>query len=258
MSEQEQWLNWYDLNELVYFPLYGITNGVCRCKAGKDCGANTGKHPIKKWKDQPSQRPGPLDNIGISTNNLVVVDFDGDPGLDVLEQYDVTFTVSTGHGYHLWYKANPNKSVKSHAGWKPKVDIRGAGGMVVAPPSRHRKGTEYKHVRGDSIQPVPQWLLDALPEKGERVRKIGHDVVPTLVETPDIMASLAANLIERMLNWEGSRNQTLFRLGCRYYEMAEAKLLGTDVLHELVQAAFATGLTPDEVERTLTSASKSV
>lgn len=258
VSEQQEWLNFYDLNELVYFPLYGITNGVCRCSAGAGCGQNAGKHPIKKWKDRASQKPGPLDNIGISTNNLVVVDFDGDPGEAVLDEYPRTFTVSTGHGFHLWYKADPTKAVKSHAGWKHKVDIRGAGGMVVAPPSRHRSGSTYRHVRGDSIQPVPRWLLDSLPERGERVRRIGHTVTPTEATTPDVMAPLGVRLVEQMENWDVSRNQTLFRLACRYFEFADAKLLGTDVLADLFAAAVRTGLTPDEVERTLQSASTSV
>lgn len=261
MTEQEQWLAWYDQNELIYFPLYGITNSTCRCKAGVECGANAGKHPIKKWKDMASQRPRPLDNIGVNTNNLVVVDFDDDPGEEVLAEFPRTFTTSTGHGFHLWYKADPTKTVKSFAGWRHKVDIRAAGGMVVGPPSRHRSGAVYRHVRGDSIQPVPRWLLDELPERGERVRKIGHDVVPTLAHTHDVMLPLARRLVEEMENWADksqSRNQTLFRVACRYFEHADANLLGMDVLADIYQAALRTGLTSDEIERTLHSASTSV
>jgi len=254
----EAWVDFYKRNDLTYFPLYGITNGVCRCQSGAKCGANAGKHPIYKWKGLPSRAPRPLDNVGISTDNLVVVDLDGDVGVDAIEAYPPTFTTSTGHGYHLWYSADPTKPVKSLVGWKLKVDVRAMGGLVVGPPSRHRSGSVYRHVKGDSIQPVPRWLLDELPERGERTRRIGHDVVVTLGETPDVMRPLARRLIEEMETTIDSRNQTLFRLACRYFELADSNLMGQDVLAELFQAASRTGLTPDEIERTLMSASRSV
>lgn len=261
MTEMDQWVEWYEANGLVYFPIYGITNGVCRCKAGAACGENAGKHPIYRWKGEPSRKPRALDNVGISTDNLVVIDLDGNVPQEALDQYPETFTTGTGHGYHLWYAADPSKDVKSLVGWKPKVDIRAKGGLVIAPPSRHRSGTVYRHVRGDSILPVPKALLDVLPEKGTVTHKrVGHEVryedVP--LTTHKIMQPLGAKLVDEMLNWQDGRNKTLFRLGCRYFELAADQLMGADVLSELVQAALTVGLTSDEIERTLDSARKSV
>lgn len=259
MSEVDDWVAWYESQGLVYFPLYGITNGVCRCKAGAACGANTGKHPVFKWKGQPSRKPRSTDNVGISTDNLVVIDFDGDPGEDVLGEYPRTFTTSTGHGFHLWYKADPTKLVKSLVGWKPKVDIRAIGGLVVAPPSRHRSGSVYRHVQGDSIQPVPRALLDSLPERGTTAkRKIGYEVVNIEAQTHPVMAPLGRRIVEEMEVATEARNQTLFRLGCRYFEFAAQGSLGADVLADLFQAAINSGLTSEEIERTLDSARKSV
>lgn len=264
MSEMTDWVAFYEANHLTYFPLYGITNKVCRCSAhaeGKDCGGNTGKHPIYKWKGKPSRIPRDTDNIGISTDNLVVVDLDGDVSLDTLNDYPGTFTTGTGHGYHLWYAADPTKPVKSVVGWKHKVDIRAMGGLIVAPPSRHRNGSVYRHVRGDSIQPVPRWLLDELPEKGEVKRKIGYEVTVIPNETQSFMEPVGNKLVQQMLDWDQfdhGRNQTLFRVGCRFYEMAAHNMLGEDVLADIMRAAMSVGLTPDEIERTLDSASKSV
>lgn len=259
MSEMDEWVKWYEANGLVYFPIYGITNGVCRCENGASCGANTGKHPIYRWKGQPSRKPRPTDNVGISTDNLVVIDLDGDVSEEALDQYPRTFTTGTGHGYHLWYRADPTKTVKSVVGWKPKVDIRAHGGLVIAPPSRHRSGSVYRHVRGDTIQPVPRTLLDSLPEKGQREqRRVGHTVTVLPGETHPLYAPLAAKLIEDLENWQGGRNQTLFRVACRYFEWAAAGVLGSDVLLEISQTAINLGLTPDEVARTIDSASKSV
>jgi predicted butyrate kinase (DUF1464 family) len=65
-------------------------------------------------------------------------------------------------------------------------------------------------------------------------------------------------LVREMDEWEVSRNQTLFRLGCRFYEFAGDGVLGADVLEALFDAALRAGLSPDEVVRTLESARRSV
>lgn len=256
-----EWVKFYEANGLTYFPLYGIVNGVCRCKAGKNCKGNTGKHPIRSWKGKPSRVPRDTDNIGVSTSDLVVVDLDGNVPIEVLDEYPRTFTTGTGHGYHLWYRADPTKPVKSVVGWKPKVDIRAMGGLVAAPPSRHRNGSVYRHVRGDSIQPVPRFLLDSLPAKGETVRKVGYEVTHMPADTKESMVPLAMSLIDHMENWEqydSGRNAALFKVCCRFFEMAAFNMLGADVLSEIMDAAQRVGLTPDEIARTVDSARKSV
>jgi hypothetical protein len=258
-SEMEQWVEWYEGQGLTYFPLYGILNGACRCKDGAACGDNTGKHPIFKWKGKPSRIPRDTDNIAINTDPLIVLDFDT-PDMAQAEEFPHTFTTATHQGFHLWYWADPSKDVKTMAGWRHKVDIRAKGGLVVAPPSRHRKGGVYRHVRGDKIEPIPANLLKDLPEKGSASghRRIGYEVDVTLAETHPVMQPLGRMLVREMSEATENRNQTLFRLGCRYFEQAATGLLGADVLTELFEAAVVTGLTPEEVERTLDSARKSV
>lgn len=259
MSDMESWCSFYAAKGLVYFPIYGITNGICRCAAGIKCGANTGKHPVYKWKGQPARCPRPTDNMGISTENLVVIDLDGDVSETTLDDYPRTFTTSTGHGYHLWYRADPTKPVKSVVGWKHKVDVRAIGGLIIAPPSRHRNGSVYRHVRGDSIQPVPRDLLDSLPEKGNTNRRmIGHEVTDLVTETPSVFTLVGRRFIEDVASTTEARNQRLFWIGCRYFEFAAKGILGADVLTDIFQAALNSGLTAEEIERTLDSARKSV
>ena len=253
----DQWVEFYKAHELTYFPLYGIMNGQCRCKEGAAC-MNTGKHPIFKWKNQPPRAPRVTDNIGVSTDNLVVIDLDGDVDESVLKEYPRTFTTSTGHGFHLWYLADPTKKVMSIAGWKHKVDIRAVGGLVVAPPSRHRSGSQYRHVAGDSIQRVPRDLLDSLPERPPSHRKVGYTVSDIVEDTHPMVAPLGEILVSEMENWSVGRNQTLFRVACRYFELAASKTLGKDVLRNIYEAALRTGLTDEEVQRTLESARRSV
>lgn len=258
VNEMDAWVEFYEANGLTYFPLYGIMNGACRCKAGADCKGNTGKHPVFSWKGKPSRKPRVTDNIGISTDNLVIVDLDGDVPESALNEYPGTFTTGTGHGYHLWYRADPSKPVKSVVGWKHKVDVRAMGGLIAAPPSRHRNGSVYRHVRGETIQPVPRWLLDSLPAKTEFKRRVGYEVTNVPSSTHGIMAPIGRQLVQAMLDWDESRNQTLFKVGCRFFEMAAVGNLGEDVLRDIMGAALETGLTADEIERTLNSARNSV
>lgn len=257
-SEIDQWFDWYQSVGLVAFPLYGITNGVCRCPAGAACGSNAGKHPIYKWKNQPSRRPKSTDNIAVSTDPLIVIDLDGDVGEEALAAFPPTFTTTTGHGFHLWYKADPSKNIKSIVGWKHKVDVRAIGGLVVAPPSRHRNGGTYRHHTGAKIRDVPSELLAELPERTPPTRRIGEPAHITVTDTPGPMVAYQQMLVRQMEDWSVSRNQTLFRLGCRFYEMSHIGLLGADALQDLLDAAVRTGLTYEESVKTLESARNSV
>ncbi len=79
----------------------------------------------------------------------------------------VTLTVKTSKGYHHYFrlpddgKKYGNKSFK-----KLGYDIRGDGGYVVAPWSKHPDGAIYKIVNDAELANAPEWLLDlALKEK---------------------------------------------------------------------------------------------
>lgn len=255
MTPIEAWVQWYEANDLVYFPLYGIMNGACRCREGAKCD-NPGKHPIYRWKDQPRRMPTELDNVGISTDNLVVIDLD-DPAMDPAD-YPETFMTTTGKGWHLWYRASDAKQVRSIVGWRRKVDIRAHGGLIAAPPSRHKSGAEYRAANDSPIVLIPNDLLYALPERTSNYQRTGLVATESLQETPEVMFPMVATLVQQVLNYDTSRNVTLFKVACRYYEMATKNMLGTDALDEIIQAALATGLTPDEISRTLASARRSI
>jgi hypothetical protein len=136
---------------------------------------------------------------GVS-GNLVVVDCDTDSRfyelkpiieknlkLDSLEKH--TPVVKTGKGYHIYFRTpTPVKSIKF-----PNLDIKGEGGYVLAPPSIHPNGEQYKFVnstvpdifviaslRDIGINPEqkptahrdtqPNWITQALQGVGERQR----------------------------------------------------------------------------------------
>jgi hypothetical protein len=119
----------------------------------------------------------PQANIGIVTgeiSNLIVLDVDpkhgGDDSLAELERrfgkLPQTVEARTGGGGRHLYFAHPGGLVLNRVGLRQGIDLRGDGGYVVAPPSRHPSGTLYAWAPGrapDEIEraALPRWLLFA-------------------------------------------------------------------------------------------------
>lgn len=250
------WQRWLSAQGLASFPLYGITNGVCRCKDGADC-RTPGKHPkVRQWRSVEADNPspvGPLDNLGVATDRLVVVDIDSGPVPDDLPG---TFTVATARGHHLWYRANPGKPIGNATGWRPKVDIRSVGGLVACPASRTATGGLYEY-RGGELEPVPAMILDSFEERRERKRREQVTQVPD--DTEEMIQPLIDGMVLQILTaTRGTRNDTFFRVMCRYFELASKGWAGADALRELHDAALQAGLGQSETLAVIDSASRSL
>ena len=119
-------------------------------------------------------------NVGIVTgpvSKLVVVDADASRGgLDTLKETGISSThvVKTGGGgLHLYFsypEIEGIDKVKSVVDVYPGVDVRGAGGYVVAPPSSHSSGSRYEWVScpDGPPPPLPDIILDKIAVKRER------------------------------------------------------------------------------------------
>ncbi|HEX7735625.1 MAG TPA: bifunctional DNA primase/polymerase, partial [Ktedonobacteraceae bacterium] len=158
-------------------PLHSIHSGDCSC--GRENCSSMGKHPRVKngVKEATSEREQitrwwtqwPGANIGLASGGGVyVIDIDCSKGgsVESLAELGVpglewTFTVRTGSGgYHLYLRCAedlPNTAGKL----APFVDTRGAGGYIVAPPSRNKYGS-YSRYCDLSMQPIPERLLARL------------------------------------------------------------------------------------------------
>jgi hypothetical protein len=128
------------------------------------------------WHDHPKA------NIGIITgfiSDLLVIDIDNDEAYPALRNYFPTDRpysewipcASTGKGMHMYFKY-PAQPIGNRSGVLPSVDIRGYGGYVIAPPSIHPNGLEYKWVRDIPFIPLPtlpiafvKLLVDTAPGK---------------------------------------------------------------------------------------------
>jgi hypothetical protein len=158
------------------------------CSCGKGDCHDPGKHPrVSAWQKCATLKPERIEqwwerwpeaNIGIATGDeLLVVDVDhrerkdGFAALDELtHRYDWkldTFTVRTGGGgEHLYYSTPPGVTIKSGVNvLGVGLDIRAAGGFVVAPPSLHACGRRYQIADDRPVAPLPEPILDLLLPK---------------------------------------------------------------------------------------------
>lgn len=119
-------------------------------------------------------------NIGIATGSVSgvwVLDIDtgdGKVGEDSLKQLEAEHgeipttwqAISGGGGMHYYFSLPkdadfPHNSASAIA---PDIDVRGEGGYIIAPPSKHERGREYAwevehHPKEVKIAPAPDWLL---------------------------------------------------------------------------------------------------
>lgn len=118
------------------------------------------KRPLKPWKEYQDRRATdeeavdwyqrwPEGNIGIVTgpiSGISVVDLDGPDGEQSAKPLKLprTYTVKTPKGWHLYYQYQP--ALHTGAAFLPGIDVRSAGGYVVAPPSTI-EGKPYRALR---------------------------------------------------------------------------------------------------------------
>jgi hypothetical protein len=143
-------------------PLHSVTaDGRCTCR--RNCGKSVGKHPriaggFKAATTDVGQIEGwwrkwPYANIGIATggpSGIIVLDVDGPKALAILRALEVsheplprTLTVKTARGWHYYFK-HPHPDLIVRCSASGGLDLRGDGGYVVAPPSRHASGHIYR------------------------------------------------------------------------------------------------------------------
>lgn len=138
------------------------------------------KTPRIGWKKYQTQAPTreeiemwwrlwPQANIGLLTGSVIVVDADSKEAVEFVESGQITRTpwvVKTAKGAHFYYQRNPTIEIRNSAS-KQRLDVRGYGGYVVAPPSVHATGVIYeweidKLYGADSIHELPLLMADDL------------------------------------------------------------------------------------------------
>lgn len=145
----------------------------------------TKRPALTRWTEHATTNPDTITTwwtgehancgIGIATGHdsqIFVLDVDDPDSLtDLQNRYQPlpdTLTCLTGSGgTHLYFNwPNDGRDIRNDAGRRlgPKLDIRGNGGQVVAPPTIHPNGVAYAWDLGQPDHPVdaPEWLLDLI------------------------------------------------------------------------------------------------
>lgn len=161
----------------------------CTCHLGKEC-KDAGKHGRKGVRypltvEEINAIDWECTNVALTPSDppaYIVLDFDrskGKPGMETFALWSARddfprcpMAYTGSKGAHI-FLAHPKGAdgrplpITSTAGKLPGVDIRGRNTYVVAAPSRHRSGNDYRWVEGHSpfeipMPEMPQWMFLAL------------------------------------------------------------------------------------------------
>jgi Bifunctional DNA primase/polymerase, N-terminal len=257
----------------IWWPLLA---GACGCRR-PDCG-NVGKHPIGRlvpnglmgatmdagtirawWSRRPRA------NVGIRTgavSGLVVLDVDGETGVASLRElvrrhgHVGAAWVRTGSGGWHGYMTHPGDRLGNSQGeLGAGLDIRGDGGYVVAPPSRHKSGGRYHWASPGpaELPPMAPWLVALLrpapkprgPVDGRQPQRHGLD--------PYLAAALDGEAREVAAAPTGQRNGRLNRAAWRMGRLLNGEPVEHLVTEVLLVAARTAGLDDREALATIRS-----
>jgi hypothetical protein len=115
----------------------------------------------------------PQANIAIATGEVYVIDLDGAQGIrswDALSgkhgRTPTRTAMTGGGGRHLYYHIPHGEALPNTAGkLGRKVDTRGVGGYVLAPPSNHKSGHAYIWLDDVPVADLPVWVIETLRPK---------------------------------------------------------------------------------------------
>jgi putative DNA primase/helicase len=242
------------------FPLHSPLPSGCSCYRS-DC-SSIGKHPktpnglkdatldfkaIEAWWNSY-----PDANIGVCTGNeseLLVLDVDPKNGgfesldklIELVGSLPRSRTINTGSGgIHIYfqYPKDGNKyGNRANLGGLNGLDVRGAGGYVVAPPSKHVSGNFYTvEDEEEGIVEAPQTLLDLILYEGPKpnLPKNSTSGFPSIPE--------------------GSRNDTLFKRACALHKQGLTKEQLSSRVCEVNEILCSPPLKDEEVQRIINSA----
>jgi hypothetical protein len=248
---------------------------ACSC-GDRDC-AQFAKHPLGALvphgvKNATTNRARilawwtshPLANIGLATGHRFdVLDVDGPQGGQAIRALAAAHGLTSsgplvrtgGGGWHYYLAPTGLGNIRPRD--LERVDWRGRGGYVVAPPSRHASGHSYQWVPGRDLDTppgeVPAVLLERLDRRPPK-RPTGAVGLPTARDRPGdryAQAALADELARVAAAPVGQRNAQLWESARNLYNLVAAGTLQErEVDQGLLAAADRCGLLAEEPRQT--------
>jgi hypothetical protein len=258
------------------------------------CGAD--KKPLVKWralstidheqiKQQWANHPDAIPGIDLGKSNHIVIDGDRHGGPDGVVAVEQLFTehntsltdapgviTPRGGGRHSWFKqpngkplGNSDKPIRDLG-----INIRGAGGYVIAPGATLPDGRRYTRdkdtpnlfvaLRENAVPPLPEWFVELVRPKAHHNQDHEDAPRPTQKLNGSIRHRRYAeaaldNLCKQLASTpERSRNIELNNAALRMGHMVASGWIERAVVERrLGEAAIAAGLTATEIRATLAS-----
>lgn len=236
---------------LAVFPLIPRDKRPLTANGFKDATTDIAK--IEEWWSI-----NPSANVGIATGQvsggLVVVDMDldEDEDKDGYQSFvkwtdetasilpDTWLSITGRGGYHMMFRsAFP---VRSRTGWLDAVDIRANGGYIVAPPSIHPNGRRYEWEDAPEDTPIAD------------TRDTDVEFLMNTINVDDKKASEPLKVPDSIP--KGHRDETMFKLACKYQAMGMSDDAMLAALKAENQARCIPPLTDKEIEQKIRQALK--
>jgi len=234
--------------------VHGLTaDGGCTCTKGDKC-PSAGKHPTASAWTVATMTDRDLQKVEAGTRNLgwafdstwFAIDADGAEGMATLRLWDEAgmteggLRVRTGGGgMHVYMKVPGNWSgplpsntvKKAGAG----IDIRGEGGQVLLPPSKHKSGRDYEW---DSLEPartasIPLMMLLCGAESKDAATddsKFGGDVEFVQDSPADVLA--AAKFMGAVDDDEANGDSACYVLAAHLRDMGLSESAAVSVMFQ--------------------------
>jgi hypothetical protein len=230
--------------------------------------ATTDPVQIKHWWDE---FPGAVPGIELEHAGLVVVDTDrhgGPDGVAAMRKLvadhgnlpDGPRTKTAGEGLHLIFKQPDGVQLGNREGSLPEgINVRGAGGYVVAPGAVRPDGARYRTGEGvpdlieafatGTIPAVPDWLVDIIGKDGGKNADgpTNNSGLPGDRERAFAATALANSIVEIEQAGRGTRNNTLNSVAYRIGRMiGRGWIEELAVVDGLLQGCHSNGLVNDD------------
>ena len=205
----------------------------------------------------------PNAGIGLPTgavNKIIVVEtdtvtghgVDGDAALRAIEAkygpLPITLEAISPSGSIHRYFRHPRDGIRiknSASEIAAGIDVRGDGGMVVAPPSVRSDGA-YRWLNRKRIAPMPAWLVELTKDKPPTISQRAAVRVPISHCPAYGMAALKGEIAALCNAPDGQRNHALNTASFNLHQLvAVGQLNGPDVERELITACEINGLMAD-------------
>jgi hypothetical protein len=172
-----------------------------------------GKIPAEPWAEYQQRRmaleeieESPWPGVGIVTgavSGIVVLDADSPEAVEELTRrgHPATPMVKTARGVHAYFQ-HPGGELPTRIGLGNGLDLKGDGGYVVAPPSKHPSGSVYEWIispEDEKPAPLPAWAVEEVRARGRRAtaEDLGEEIPNG--SRNKAMTSLAGSLRRRGL-----------------------------------------------------------